>query len=151
MYGRIDNTKHPFYGFDFFHTELSSDSGWAPPEFAAFVSSIIESGADPAKHWRREGKTERIEAGTVRLFVTGTDEHHRHPCGKSIGGAQSRLVAGTPTTPAFKELGHGRFWTSGLTINFRACASSTNKREDAAMEKQSYCLAIALWSRRSHL
>jgi S-(hydroxymethyl)glutathione synthase len=49
MYGRIDNTNHPLYGFDFFHTELSSDRGWAPPEFAAFVSSIIESGADPAR------------------------------------------------------------------------------------------------------
>jgi S-(hydroxymethyl)glutathione synthase len=48
MYGRIDNEKHPFYGLDFIHTELSSDAGWAPPEFAAFVSSIIESGADPA-------------------------------------------------------------------------------------------------------
>jgi len=48
MYGRIDNTGHPLYGFDFFHTELSSDQGWAPPEFAAFVSSIIESGANPA-------------------------------------------------------------------------------------------------------
>ena len=48
MYGRIDNTGHPLYGVDFFHTELSPDSGWAPPEFAAFVSSIIESGADPA-------------------------------------------------------------------------------------------------------
>jgi len=47
MYGRIDNTKHPFYGLDFVHTELSSEPGWAPPEFAAFVSSIIESGADP--------------------------------------------------------------------------------------------------------
>ena len=33
---------------DFFHTELSRDRGWAPPEFAAFVSSIIESGFDPA-------------------------------------------------------------------------------------------------------
>jgi S-(hydroxymethyl)glutathione synthase len=49
MYGRIDNTGHPLYGFDFFHTELSPDRGWAPPEFAAFVSSIIESGADPAQ------------------------------------------------------------------------------------------------------
>jgi len=47
MYGRIDNQKHPFFGFDFIHTELSSDEGWAPPEFAAFVSSIIESGANP--------------------------------------------------------------------------------------------------------
>ncbi|MEO8134171.1 MAG: S-(hydroxymethyl)glutathione synthase [Betaproteobacteria bacterium] len=48
MYGRIENDGHPLYGFDFFHTELSSDPGWAPPEFAAFVSSIIESGANPA-------------------------------------------------------------------------------------------------------
>ena len=48
MYGRIDNQGHPLYGFDFIHTELSPESGWSPPEFAAFVSSIIESGADPA-------------------------------------------------------------------------------------------------------
>ena len=48
MYARIENDKHPLFGFDFIHTELSSEQGWAPPEFAAFVSSIIESGADPA-------------------------------------------------------------------------------------------------------
>lgn len=48
LYGRIDNDKHPFYGLDFVHTELSPQAGWSPPEFAAFVSSIIESGADPA-------------------------------------------------------------------------------------------------------
>ena len=47
MYGRIENNAHPFYGFDFIHTELSNEDGWAPPEFAAFVSSIIESGANP--------------------------------------------------------------------------------------------------------
>jgi S-(hydroxymethyl)glutathione synthase len=49
MYGRIENTKHPFYGFDFIHTELSKDQGWAPPEFAAFVSSVIESGTPPGE------------------------------------------------------------------------------------------------------
>jgi S-(hydroxymethyl)glutathione synthase len=47
MYGRIENTKHAFYGLDFIHTELSNDQGWSAPEFAAFVSSIIESGAPP--------------------------------------------------------------------------------------------------------
>ena len=47
MYGRIENTKHAFHGLDFVHTELSPDSGWAAPGFAAFVSSIIEAGADP--------------------------------------------------------------------------------------------------------
>lgn len=49
LYGRIENTKHPFYGLDFIHTELSPQSGWSAPEFAAFVSSIIESGSDPAQ------------------------------------------------------------------------------------------------------
>jgi S-(hydroxymethyl)glutathione synthase len=47
MYGRIENKGHPLYGFDFIHTELSPEEGWSPPEFAAFVSSIIESGANP--------------------------------------------------------------------------------------------------------
>lgn len=47
MYGRIETPTHPFYGLDFIHTELSDDDGWSPAEFAAFVSSIIESGANP--------------------------------------------------------------------------------------------------------
>jgi S-(hydroxymethyl)glutathione synthase len=47
MYGRIENKDHAFYGFDFVHPELSKEPGWAAPEFAAFVSSIIESGAKP--------------------------------------------------------------------------------------------------------
>lgn len=44
LYGRIENTGHPFHGLDFIHTELSDDEGWSAPEFAAFVSSIIEGG-----------------------------------------------------------------------------------------------------------
>ncbi|RJX67408.1 S-(hydroxymethyl)glutathione synthase [Vibrio sinensis] len=47
MYGRIENESHPFYGLDFVHTELSDDKGWSAPQFAAFVSSIIETGTDP--------------------------------------------------------------------------------------------------------
>ncbi|HEY7298048.1 MAG TPA: S-(hydroxymethyl)glutathione synthase [Xanthobacteraceae bacterium] len=47
LYGRIENTKHPFYGLDFIHAELSPQQGWSSPEFAAFVSSIIESGTPP--------------------------------------------------------------------------------------------------------
>jgi S-(hydroxymethyl)glutathione synthase len=49
MYGRIENKNHPFYGLDFIHTELSPQKGWSEPKFAAFVSSIIESGVDPAQ------------------------------------------------------------------------------------------------------
>lgn len=49
MYGRIENEDHPLYGLDFVHTELSDQKGWSAPEFAAFVSSIIESGTPPSK------------------------------------------------------------------------------------------------------
>jgi S-(hydroxymethyl)glutathione synthase len=61
LYGRIDNSNHPLFGLDFIHTELSPDKGWAPSGFAAFVSSIIESGADP----------ERMEAVRARLTELG--------------------------------------------------------------------------------
>lgn len=47
MIGRIENTGHPFHGLDFVHTELSGETGWASPTFAAFVSSIIEHGFPP--------------------------------------------------------------------------------------------------------
>ena len=49
MYGRIENTGHPFYGLDFIHTELSNEQGWSEPQFAAFVSSVIESGVEPSR------------------------------------------------------------------------------------------------------
>ena len=49
MYGRIENTSHPFYGLDFIHPELFQESGAAAPEFAAFVSSIIETGFPPQR------------------------------------------------------------------------------------------------------
>ena len=49
MYGRIENQSHPFYGLDFVHTELSAQEGWSAPEFAAFVSSVIESGTKPGQ------------------------------------------------------------------------------------------------------
>jgi S-(hydroxymethyl)glutathione synthase len=50
MYGRIENKGHPFYGLDFIHPELFAEgSGWAAPGFAAFVSSVIESGVSPSE------------------------------------------------------------------------------------------------------
>jgi len=48
LFGRIENKDHAFYGLDFIHTELSPDAGWEGPGFAAFVSSIIESGTPPS-------------------------------------------------------------------------------------------------------
>jgi S-(hydroxymethyl)glutathione synthase len=58
MYGRIENTSHPFYGLDFIHTELSPQDGWSAPVFAAFVSSIIETGTPPD------------QMGTIRARLT---------------------------------------------------------------------------------
>ncbi len=49
MFGRIEDKNHAFYGLDFVHPELSKEDGWAAPEFAAFVSSIIEQGYPPSK------------------------------------------------------------------------------------------------------
>lgn len=44
MFGRIE-ADHAFKGLDFVHTELGSEGdGWQKPQFAAFVSSIIEQG-----------------------------------------------------------------------------------------------------------
>lgn len=48
LYGRIENKDHGFYGLDFIHVELSKEKGWQAPQFAAFVSSVIESGTRPS-------------------------------------------------------------------------------------------------------
>ena len=48
LYGRIEQA-HAFKGLDFVHAELSQEKGWQEPQFAAFVSSIIEQGFDPEK------------------------------------------------------------------------------------------------------
>ena len=46
MYGPIEK-EHAFKGLAFIHAERSKEEGWAPPGFAAFVSSVIESGTKP--------------------------------------------------------------------------------------------------------
>lgn len=49
LYGPVERAGHPFRGLSFIHTELSKEKGWSPPEFAAFVSSVIESGVPPSR------------------------------------------------------------------------------------------------------
>ena len=60
LYGRIENKNHPFYGLDFVHVELSKEKGWSAPEFAAFVSSIIESGAKPDQMGAVRGRLKEL-------------------------------------------------------------------------------------------
>jgi S-(hydroxymethyl)glutathione synthase len=57
MYGPVER-DHAFKGLDFVHPERFEEAGWAPPGFAAFVSSIIESGVDPV---RMEGVRGRLK------------------------------------------------------------------------------------------
>ncbi|MBG1232537.1 S-(hydroxymethyl)glutathione synthase [Aestuariivirga litoralis] len=49
MHGPVKREGHAFQGLTFIHTELSKDKGWSPPGFAAFVSSVIESGVPPSQ------------------------------------------------------------------------------------------------------
>ena len=60
MYGRIENTGHPFFGLDFVHTELSPQQGWSAPGFAAFCSSIIEAGFDPDRMGEVRGRIREL-------------------------------------------------------------------------------------------
>jgi S-(hydroxymethyl)glutathione synthase len=66
MFGRIENKNHPFYGLDFVHVELSKEQGWAAPEFAAFVSSIIEGGG---------AKPDQMNAVRARLKELGLEPY----------------------------------------------------------------------------
>jgi S-(hydroxymethyl)glutathione synthase len=66
LYGRIENKNHPFYGLDFVHVELSKEPGWSAPEFAAFVSSIIEGGG---------AKPDQMGAVRARLKELGLEPY----------------------------------------------------------------------------
>jgi S-(hydroxymethyl)glutathione synthase len=48
MYGPVEK-DHAFKGLSFVHAERFREDGWAPPGFAAFVSSVIESGIRPSE------------------------------------------------------------------------------------------------------
>jgi S-(hydroxymethyl)glutathione synthase len=45
MYGPVTR-EHHFQGLDFIYPERFEEKGWARPSFAAFVSSVIEAGAE---------------------------------------------------------------------------------------------------------
>lgn len=60
MFGRIENKDHPFHGLDFVHVELSDQKGWKEPEFAAFVSSIIEQGHPADKMEEVRGRLKEL-------------------------------------------------------------------------------------------
>jgi S-(hydroxymethyl)glutathione synthase len=48
MHGPVER-EHAFKGLVFVHPERFQESGWQEPGFAAFVSSVIESGVPPSQ------------------------------------------------------------------------------------------------------
>jgi S-(hydroxymethyl)glutathione synthase len=48
MHGPVER-DHAFKGLAFVHPERFQESGWQEPQFAAFVSSVIESGVPPSQ------------------------------------------------------------------------------------------------------
>ena len=84
MYGRIENKGHPFYGLDFIHPELFTEGGSAAPQFAAFVSSVIESGVDPSQ---MSGIRSRFKEIATRPFQLVTGRVWK---GTAFGGARGR-------------------------------------------------------------
>jgi S-(hydroxymethyl)glutathione synthase len=48
LYGDVSDIDHHFYGLCFVHPELATGGPSGPPEFAGFVSSLIESGTNPS-------------------------------------------------------------------------------------------------------
>ena len=61
LYGPVERAKHAFEGLVFIHPELSRESGWAPPGFAAFVSSIIEAGTPPSRMGAIRGRLKELK------------------------------------------------------------------------------------------
>ena len=48
LVGRVTDKDHHFYGLEFVHPELADNDVQLPIEFAAFVSSLVESGTSPS-------------------------------------------------------------------------------------------------------
>ncbi len=69
LYGRIEDKQHAFYGFDFIHAELFDRQGAAAPEFAAFVSSIIEQGFPVDDMGKIRGRFRDLELATYDVLA----------------------------------------------------------------------------------
>lgn len=67
LFGRIE-VDHAFKGLDFVHVELSDTKGWQEPQFAAFVSSIIEQGFEPSGMDEVRGKFEQVGLKTYDVL-----------------------------------------------------------------------------------
>ena len=98
MYGRIENNKHAFYGLDFVHTELSPQTGWQEPQFAAFVSSIIEAGYDPSDMGAVRGRIKELGLEPYDCLIAAADGCARDARREAVRRAQG--LGWNPPMPA---------------------------------------------------
>ena len=89
MYGRIENKGHPFYGLDFIHPELFQEGGSAAPGFAAFVSSVIESGVKPDEMGGIRSRLKELGLEPYDCLSPAADGCDRHPRGEIQSGLKS--------------------------------------------------------------
>jgi S-(hydroxymethyl)glutathione synthase len=90
MHGPVER-DHPFKGLSFVHPERFEAAGWAPPGFAAFVSSIIEAGTDPGEMDGIRGRLREIglepydslSPGLMDYVATWTVEHRAQSSAKA--------------------------------------------------------------------
>jgi S-(hydroxymethyl)glutathione synthase len=83
---------HPLYGFDFVHTELSP-TGLGAAGFAAFVSSIIESGRDPGDMGAVRARLKRARPRAVRLPVAALMDFIATQVAKASGKKRDAVPA----------------------------------------------------------
>jgi S-(hydroxymethyl)glutathione synthase len=101
MYGRIEK-EHAFKGLDFIHTELSNDSGWQEPQFAAFVSSIIEQGFEPSNMGEVRSKFHAVGLETYDCLAPGLMDALASYAAQKAGKAYKAPAAAPAPAPAPK-------------------------------------------------
>lgn len=90
MYGRIEK-DHAFKGLDFVHVELSDEKGWQEPQFAGFVSSIIEQGFNPKEIDGVREKFKSLGLETYDVLSPGLMDALSTFTGQKSGALSSKL------------------------------------------------------------
>ena len=71
MYGRIENKNHPLYGFDFIHTELSSQQGWSPRGIRVRSSRRLSSRAPIRRTWALSDRLRELSLEPMIAYRRG--------------------------------------------------------------------------------
>ena len=68
MVARVEHPDHHFYGLDFIHPELAGGAACPAPEFAGFVSSLVETGRAPSTMSRVRQRLQALGVAAYDAF-----------------------------------------------------------------------------------